>query len=142
VCEQTEQRQYGISHIIKPGDWLCWHCGNLNYYYRMACNRCQRPFDSMSRLIDPNMPSDELDRLLEENDNGYLIYNQNAPRLHARNCCAVNARKGKSSGRVHQLPSKNYITSRIKRHNQFFSTSNDKFTGGSTVVSERCLTPV
>ena len=27
--------------IIRPGDWYCRYCKNLNFSYRIFCNRCR-----------------------------------------------------------------------------------------------------
>ena len=27
--------------VIRPGDWICGYCHNLNFAFRIACNRCR-----------------------------------------------------------------------------------------------------
>ena len=27
----------------RPGDWICGYCHNLNFAFRISCNRCRMP---------------------------------------------------------------------------------------------------
>ena len=27
--------------VIRPGDWICLYCNNVNFSFRNACNRCR-----------------------------------------------------------------------------------------------------
>ena len=27
--------------VIRPGDWICLYCNNLNFSFRNSCNRCR-----------------------------------------------------------------------------------------------------
>lgn len=39
-----------IKFIERPGDWICYNCQNLNFKFRMNCNRCH-----MSKLNNKNL---------------------------------------------------------------------------------------
>ena len=37
-----------VEHIINVNhkdDWNCYNCGNVNYAFRLSCNRCQKKRD-------------------------------------------------------------------------------------------------
>ena len=36
-------KQFNAKTYIKKNDWICINCGNLNYSFRMFCNRCRIP---------------------------------------------------------------------------------------------------
>ena len=41
--------------IERKGDWLCPKCNNLNFAFRLICNRCQSPkFDADSQQQQPS----------------------------------------------------------------------------------------
>lgn len=42
-CQPVVQRQ---------GDWICYHCNNLNFSFRKRCNRCKSQTKEQNEQLD------------------------------------------------------------------------------------------
>ena len=39
--ENDESEKPKKKLVSRPGDWICGYCHNLNFAFRIACNRCK-----------------------------------------------------------------------------------------------------
>lgn len=46
-----ENKKKNKPFIEREGDWICKICKNLNFAFRLECNRCKIPKDSESKII-------------------------------------------------------------------------------------------
>ena len=46
-----ENKKKNKPFIEREGDWICKICKNLNFAFRLECNRCKVPKDSESKVI-------------------------------------------------------------------------------------------
>ena len=56
--------------IEREGDWVCYQCKNLNFSFRLTCNRCNISKDENEKIYKKN--SNELNKLnISSNKNFY-----------------------------------------------------------------------
>lgn len=41
INENDENLKPKKKLVSRPGDWICGYCHNLNFAFRIACNRCR-----------------------------------------------------------------------------------------------------
>lgn len=41
INEKDESEKPKKKLVSRPGDWICGYCHNLNFAFRIACNRCR-----------------------------------------------------------------------------------------------------
>lgn len=51
--ESMEKKQKPFTERI--GDWVCIKCKNLNFFFRVVCNRCQLPKSESDKMFDTYM---------------------------------------------------------------------------------------
>ena len=66
---------------LRVGDWICMYCNNLNFSFRMKCNRCGLLRKSSSHILRHNYYNNKYQYMgnfdNNFNDGYYMNYNQN-----------------------------------------------------------------
>ena len=65
---------------IRVGDWICFYCNNLNFSFRIKCNRCGLLRKSTMHLLKKQYYSNKFQYMTNYNnynDNCYMDFNQN-----------------------------------------------------------------
>ena len=65
---------------IRVGDWICLYCNNLNFSFRIKCNRCGLLRKSSSHLLKQKYYSNKyqyMGNYNNYNDGYFMNYNQN-----------------------------------------------------------------
>ena len=71
----TNEKKRNKHFIEREGDWICNKCQNLNFAFRLQCNRCQLPKSSCelknenSNKQQKNTPHFDQNLILEEEHN-------------------------------------------------------------------------
>ena len=51
IFEGKGQKQFSE----REGDWICFNCKNVNFSFRIICNRCQLPKNESDKLLQLNL---------------------------------------------------------------------------------------
>jgi hypothetical protein len=103
--ERSEKKKRQFAE--RQGDWVCMKCKNLNFSFRVVCNRCQLPKNESESLYLDHM--NNLKTLNKQNDMlQNQIYNQNSMQMNPNSfssnmfspntICNPNAIYGKKPG--------------------------------------------
>ena len=69
--------------IERTGDWFCSSCKNLNFAFRVVCNRCHLPKAESQKIIEneelnkKNTFKDGINKIKNEKDKNNFINNSN-----------------------------------------------------------------
>ena len=85
-CYNKAYKKKNKPFIEREGDWVCKNCKNLNFAFRLECNRCKLPKDSdtKSNNVDINLENkkNQINNCLNNsmNQNNYnFCHNNNKP---------------------------------------------------------------
>ncbi len=53
--EEDEERKKKKPFVERMGDWVCIKCKNLNFSFRVVCNRCQLPKPENEKMFENYM---------------------------------------------------------------------------------------
>ena len=65
---------------IRVGDWICFYCNNLNFSFRVKCNRCGLLRKTTIHLLKKQYYNNIFQYMTNYNnynDNCYMDFNQN-----------------------------------------------------------------
>lgn len=74
-CYNKVYKKKNKPFIEREGDWVCKNCKNLNFAFRLECNRCKLPKDSDIKSITVDINSENKKRQLNNCPNNSM--NQN-----------------------------------------------------------------
>lgn len=89
-CYNKMYKRKGKVFPEREGDWVCQSCKNLNFAFRVQCNRCQLPKGSAEK-------KEEIEIIKESRENQEQKYKKNYKHKKGNNYYAKN--KGNEKGK-------------------------------------------
>lgn len=66
-CEANKKKKKPF--IEREGDWVCYQCKNLNFSFRLTCNRCEISKEENEKIVKKQ--SAEMNKLSVSSDKNY-----------------------------------------------------------------------
>lgn len=81
----------------RTGDWICKSCQNLNFAFRLECNRCKMPKKDAIEIVDPKDMMEKNKNTISNNNNNCCNNDKNNrykyKKHYSFNTCGIEGKK-------------------------------------------------
>ena len=64
----NERKKHNRPFTERAGDWVCYKCKNLNFAFRLMCNRCHLPKNESEKMGENNKKNNSNNNIKNNNN--------------------------------------------------------------------------